>query len=65
MTDLELNWTLGTPGLLLIAVAAIALLLVMIMKFRIHAFLALILVSLLTAVATGVQAGDIDRKSVV
>ena len=59
MTDLELNWTLGTPGLLLIAVAAIALLLVMIMKFRIHAFLALILVSLLTAVATGVQAGDI------
>ncbi|MER1995909.1 MAG: GntP family permease, partial [Arthrobacter sp.] len=48
MTDLELNWTLGTPGLLLVAVAAIALLLVMIMKFRIHAFLALIVVSLLT-----------------
>ncbi|MCC3284024.1 MULTISPECIES: GntP family permease [Arthrobacter] len=59
MTDLELNWTLGTPGLLLIAVAAIALLLVMIMKFRIHAFLALIVVSLLTAVATGIPAGSI------
>ena len=59
MTDLELNWTLGTPGLLLIAVAAIALLLVMIMKFRIHAFLALIVVSLLTAVATGIPASGI------
>ena len=59
MTDLELNWTLGTPGLLLVAVAAIALLLVMIMKFRIHAFLALIVVSLLTAVATGIPAASI------
>lgn len=59
MTDLELNWTLSTSGLLLIAVAAIALLLVLIMKFRVHAFLALILVSLLTAVATGIPAADL------
>lgn len=56
MTDLELNWTLDTPGLLLVAVGAIALLLVLIMKFRIHAFVALILVSVVTAVATGIPA---------
>ncbi len=56
MTDLELNWTLSTPGLLLVAVGAIALLLVLIMKFRIHAFVALILVSVLTAIATGIPA---------
>ena len=56
MTDLELNWTLNTPGLLLVAVGAIALLLVLIMKFRIHAFVALIVVSVVTAVATGIPA---------
>lgn len=56
MTDLELNWTLNTPGLLLVAVGAIALLLVLIMKFRIHAFVALILVSVVTAIATGIPA---------
>ncbi|MGM0930000.1 MAG: GntP family permease [Actinomycetota bacterium] len=59
MTELELNWTLSTPGLLLVAVAAIALLLVLIMRFRVHAFLSLIIVSLLTAVATGIPAGEI------
>ncbi|RXZ85093.1 GntP family permease [Agromyces atrinae] len=59
MTDLDLNWTLGTPGLLGIAVAAIGALLLMIMKFRIHAFLALIIVSVLTAVATGIPAGGL------
>ena len=56
MTDLELNWTLNTPGLLLVAVGAIALLLVLIMKFRIHAFVALIVVSVVTAIATGIPA---------
>ncbi|MCP3426178.1 GntP family permease [Rothia sp. AR01] len=44
--------TLGAVPLLLIAAAAIALLLVLIMKLKLHAFPALILVSLLTAVAT-------------
>ncbi|MET0854049.1 MAG: GntP family permease [Microterricola sp.] len=56
MTDLELNWTLNTPGLLLVAVGAIALLLVLIMKLRIHAFVALIVVSVVTAIATGIPA---------
>ena len=54
MTDLEMNWVLGTPGLLGVAVGAIAVLLVLIMKFKVHAFLSLIIVSLLTAVATGI-----------
>ncbi|TFB91157.1 GntP family permease [Cryobacterium sp. TMT1-3] len=54
MTDLEMNWVLGTPGLLGVAAGAIAVLLVLIMKFKVHAFLSLIIVSLLTAVATGI-----------
>ena len=59
MTDLELNWVLSAPVLLGIAAAGIALLLLLIMKFKIHAFLALIIVSLLTAVATGVPTADL------
>lgn len=45
---------LSAGPLLLIAAAAIVALLVLIMKFRMHAFLALILVSLLTAFAAGI-----------
>lgn len=44
----------STGVLLLIAVGAIALLLVMIMKLKIHAFVSLIFVSLVTAVASGI-----------
>ncbi|MBX9246469.1 GntP family permease [Actinotalea ferrariae] len=51
--------TLGAGPLLGIAVAAIALLLFLIIKLRLHAFVALILVSLLTAFATGVPAGSV------
>lgn len=39
--------------------AAIALLLVLIIRFRVHAFIALVLTSLLTAVAAGIPAGEI------
>jgi gluconate:H+ symporter, GntP family len=59
MTDLQLAWELPTWGLLLIAAGAIALLLVLIIAARIHAFLALIIVSFLTAIATGVPADQI------
>ncbi|MBX0299658.1 GntP family permease [Cryobacterium sp. 1639] len=59
MTDLELNWVLSTPALLGVAVGAILLLLVLIMKFKVHAFLALILVSLLTAIATGIPTAQL------
>ncbi len=51
--------TLGAGPLLGIAVGAIALLLFLIIRLRLHAFLALILVSLLTAFATGVPAGSV------
>ena len=58
-TDMTLNWTLGTPALLGLAVAAVALLLLLIIRFRVHAFIALVLTSLLTAVAAGIPAGSI------
>lgn len=58
-TELEMNWTLGTPALLGVAVAAIALLLLLIIRFRVHAFVALVLTSLLTAIAAGIPAGSI------
>lgn len=50
---------LGAGPLLLIAAAAIGLLLVLIMRLKVHAFLALILVSILTAFATGVAPSKI------
>ncbi|GAB3351421.1 GntP family permease [Modestobacter lapidis] len=50
---------LGTAPLLLIAVAAVAVLLVLIMKFKVHAFVALVLVSLLTALATRIPVGEV------
>lgn len=46
--------TLTAGPLLGIAAAAIAVLLVLIIKFKVHAFLALIVISGLTAVATGI-----------
>ena len=48
----------STGVLLLIAVAAIALLLFMIMKLKIHAFVSLIFVSLVTAIAAGIPVYD-------
>ncbi|UXU76549.1 MULTISPECIES: GntP family permease [unclassified Paracoccus (in: a-proteobacteria)] len=49
----------GTAGLLLIAAAAVLTLLILIMRFRLHAFVALVLVSLLTAAVAGIPLGDI------
>ena len=49
----------STAVLLLIAAAAVALLLFLIMKVRLHAFLALVLVSLLTAVVAGIPLADV------
>ena len=51
--------TLGAGPLLLIAAGAIALLLFLILKLRLHAFVSLILVSLLTAFATGIPTGSV------
>ena len=58
MTE-EWTQTLGAGPLLAIAVAAIALILFLVIKLRVHAFLTLIIVSLLTAVATGLPLGKI------
>ncbi|MGB9012541.1 MAG: GntP family permease [Aeromicrobium sp.] len=49
----------GTTTLLLIAAAAVAVLLFLIIKVRLHAFIALVLVSLLTAVAAGIPLADV------
>jgi hypothetical protein len=49
--------TLGAGPLLAIAAGAVALLLVLIIALRVHAFLALVLVSLLTALAAGLPLG--------
>ncbi|WP_017539419.1 GntP family permease [Nocardiopsis halophila] len=51
--------TLGTGPLLLIAAAAIAVLLFLVIKVRLHAFVSLTLVSLLVALATRIPLTDI------
>ncbi|GAB4006036.1 hypothetical protein GCM10029992_55590 [Glycomyces albus] len=58
---METEWTqtLGAGPLLLIAAAAIAVLLLLIIKFRVHAFLALVTVSVVTAFATGIPAENV------
>lgn len=50
---------LGTPALLFIAAAGIALLLVLIIRLKIQAFIALLVVSVLVAVATRIPLKDI------
>ena len=49
----------GTATLLLIAAVAVAVLLFLIMKVKMHAFVALVLVSVLTALAAGIPVGDV------
>ncbi|TDC85570.1 GntP family permease [Actinomadura sp. 7K507] len=49
----------GTLTLLLIAAGAVAVLLFLIMKVKLHAFISLVLVSVLTAVVVGFEPGDI------
>lgn len=49
----------GTATLLLIAAGAVALLLFLIIKVKLHAFIALVLVSLLTALAAGIPVADV------
>ena len=55
------DWTqtLGVAPLLGIAAAAIAVILFLVIKLKMHAFLVLIIVSLLTALATGLPLGEI------
>lgn len=57
MTEIEPVY--GAGILLLIAAVAVALLLFLIIKVKLHAFVALVLVSLLTAVAAGIPIADV------
>ncbi|HWI31070.1 MAG TPA: GntP family transporter [Microbacterium sp.] len=50
---------LDTPWLLAIAAAGIAILLVLIIRFKIHAFVALLLVSILVAISTNISLVDV------
>lgn len=63
MTIDEWTQTLGPVPLLLIALGAIAALLALIIWARVHAFIALILVSFLTAFATGIPTALIVREA--
>ncbi len=49
----------GTTVLLLIAAVAVGALLFLIIRVRLHAFIALVLISVLTAVAAGIPLGDV------
>lgn len=49
----------GAATLMIIAAVAVALLLVLIMQVRLHAFVALVLVSVVTAIAAGIPVGDV------
>ncbi|PFG18676.1 GntP family permease [Serinibacter salmoneus] len=55
------DWTqtLTAGPLLLIAAGAIALILTLVIKFKVHAFLTLIIASLLTAIATGLPLSEL------
>ncbi len=55
----EVEPAMGAGPLLLIAAAAVGVLLFLIMKLKLHAFLALVLVSLLTALATRIPLEDV------
>ncbi len=55
----EWHQTMGAAPLLGIAAAAIAVILTAVIVFRLHAFLTLIIVSLLTAFATGIPTADV------
>ena len=55
----DFTQTLGVAPLLGIAAGAVALILVLVIAARLHAFLVLVLVSLVTAFATGIPPGQI------
>ena len=59
MDDLVLNWELDTAGLLIVAVSAVAVLLILIMAFKVHAFLALMITSIGTALAAGIAPASV------
>ncbi|WP_068433103.1 GntP family permease [Piscicoccus intestinalis] len=59
MADEPVEPAYSAPVLLLIALAAVLVLLFLIIKLKMHAFVALVLVSLITALATRIPFGDV------
>jgi gluconate:H+ symporter, GntP family len=57
--DTPMDPAYSTGIMLLIAAVAVALLLFMIIQLKVHAFISLVLVSVLTAIATGIPLADI------
>ncbi|MBE1875665.1 GntP family permease [Myceligenerans pegani] len=57
----EIEPVYGAGTLLLIAAAAVAVLLFLIIRVKLHAFVALVLVSVLTAVAAGIPVADVPQ----
>lgn len=57
----EWTQTLGAGPLLLIAAGAIALILLLIIRFKMHAFVALVIVSLVTALVAGVPIAAVAK----
>ncbi len=57
--DTAIDPAYGTAPLLLIALAAVLVLLVLIIRFKLHAFVALVLVSLVTALVTRIPFADV------
>lgn len=54
MDDLAMKWELGTAGLLILAISAVVVLLMLIMAFKVHGFLALMITSIGTALVAGI-----------
>ena len=59
MPEIDFMWMLPTWGLLLVAAASIVFLLVLIMAFRVHAFIALMSTSILTSIAAGIPFNEL------
>jgi gluconate:H+ symporter, GntP family len=57
--DTPMDPAYSTGIMLLIAAVAVGLLLLLIIQFKLHAFISLVLVSVLTAIAAGIPLGDI------
>lgn len=57
--DVARSFEPSTGPLMAIAAAAIAVLLILIIRFKIHAFFALVIISILTALAAGIAAEEV------
>lgn len=57
--EVSRSFELSTGAMMAVAIAAITVLLILIIKFKLHAFFALIIVSLATALGAGIQVNEV------